>query len=466
MKKFKTTILPLAAITLLALPILPKAQTYTQFASSPTSEIMDEGTGQIGIGMGSGFIAQPAAKLHVNNTGNTDPIIRASYSKGVVTRPDYYFLGEHNTITGGSTVSYTTDFVVNNEGYVGIGDAFPNSPIEIKYKNYFTGTIPTDYPFGDNPLIQIDDNNGNDVFNLAMGGNGTTTFGAALIMRVPTQANMPVFVLHDGIGGAPMSVMGNGVTGFGVGMADVPVAQLNLYSTNTMDYILDVRNNSSARVLSVHEDGRVGIGMAAASATSRLSVTGGIGVWAVGSQGGVFTLCNTTGGHRHRISEYNGKMLIDPGFGNGASDELEVNGTLSITNNASVTTDLTVGGSIVIGNVTAPCTTGSCYSLYAEKGILTERVKVAVASSTDWSDFVFDKNYELQSLNDLKKYIAKNKHLPDVPSTEEVMRDGIDLGKMDAKLLQKIEELTLYVLELKQENEQQQQQITKLMTKN
>jgi len=91
------------------------------------------------------------------------------------------------------------------------------------------------------------------------------------------------------------------------------------------------------------------------------------------------------------------------------------------------------------------------YNLFVQDGILTEKIKVANHSSSDWSDFVFDKNYNLPSLQYVEKYIQENKHLPEIPSAKEVATDGIDLAQMDAKLLQKIEELTLYMIDQKKE---------------
>jgi hypothetical protein len=88
------------------------------------------------------------------------------------------------------------------------------------------------------------------------------------------------------------------------------------------------------------------------------------------------------------------------------------------------------------------------YRLYVEDGILTERLKVAVKTSADWADYVFAKDYALKSLDSVETYIQTNKHLPDVPSAAEVVNEGIDVAKMDAKLLQKIEELTLYVIDI------------------
>jgi hypothetical protein len=106
-------------------------------------------------------------------------------------------------------------------------------------------------------------------------------------------------------------------------------------------------------------------------------------------------------------------------------------------------------GQVVIGSTATP--TG--YNLFVEKGILTEKVKVAVKTTSDWSDFVFEKNYKLTPLQELEVFINKNKHLPGIPSAQEVVDNGINVAEMDAKLLQKIEELTLYMIEMKKENE-------------
>lgn len=113
-------------------------------------------------------------------------------------------------------------------------------------------------------------------------------------------------------------------------------------------------------------------------------------------------------------------------------------------------------GQVVIGDV--PKVNANDYRLYVQNGILTEKVKVALSHTTDWSDFVFEDTYELKPLGEVEKYIIKNKHLPDVPSAVEVLEEGLDLGKMDATLLQKIEELTLYVI-------QQQKEIDDLKSK-
>ena len=72
-----------------------------------------------------------------------------------------------------------------------------------------------------------------------------------------------------------------------------------------------------------------------------------------------------------------------------------------------------------------------------------------------WKDEVFKDDYNLLSINEVEKYISENGHLPDIPSEAEVMENGINVGEMNALLLQKIEELTLYVIELEKKIENQ-----------
>jgi hypothetical protein len=88
------------------------------------------------------------------------------------------------------------------------------------------------------------------------------------------------------------------------------------------------------------------------------------------------------------------------------------------------------------------------YRLYVQTGIRTERIRVDVANANGWADYVFEEDYELMPTEELESFIKKHKHLPGVPSAADVVRDGIDLAEMNKILLEKIEELTLRVIEL------------------
>jgi hypothetical protein len=80
--------------------------------------------------------------------------------------------------------------------------------------------------------------------------------------------------------------------------------------------------------------------------------------------------------------------------------------------------------------------------------------EVLIDQQVPGPDYVFEKDYDLPSLDDVRSYIEKHKHLPEVPSAKEMEANGINVGEMNMILLKKVEELTLYVIELKQEIDQ------------
>ena len=82
-----------------------------------------------------------------------------------------------------------------------------------------------------------------------------------------------------------------------------------------------------------------------------------------------------------------------------------------------------------------------------------------------WPDFVFKKEYSLPTLQEVEKHITEKGHLENIPSEEEVLKNGINLGEMNSKLLQKIEELTLYIIEIKKENIEIKERLSKLENK-
>lgn len=88
----------------------------------------------------------------------------------------------------------------------------------------------------------------------------------------------------------------------------------------------------------------------------------------------------------------------------------------------------------------------------AVKGKIHATSVVVNTGTENWPDFVFEKSFNLPSLPELEVFINQHKHLPEIPSAAEVNKNGIDLGDMNAKLLKKIEELTLYLIEMKKDN--------------
>jgi hypothetical protein len=89
------------------------------------------------------------------------------------------------------------------------------------------------------------------------------------------------------------------------------------------------------------------------------------------------------------------------------------------------------------------------YKLKVFGKIISEEVRVQL--KTAWPDYVFEKNYKKLSLSELEKFVNENKHLPNIPSAAEVEKEGQHIGEIQRKVLEKIEELSLYIIELKKE---------------
>lgn len=102
------------------------------------------------------------------------------------------------------------------------------------------------------------------------------------------------------------------------------------------------------------------------------------------------------------------------------------------------------------GNIAIGTEISKPYRLAVNGSIGAKAIEVTL---NNWPDHILNDNYRLMSLDSLSQYIRDNNHLPGIPTEEEILKSAVDLGSMQVKLLEKIEELTLYVLQLKKENE-------------
>jgi hypothetical protein len=134
----------------------------------------------------------------------------------------------------------------------------------------------------------------------------------------------------------------------------------------------------------------------------------------------------------------------------GTSSYFQSNAASYFENMGSVSAMITASGNFGIG------TTDPKNKLSVNGTIWAKEVKVSLADAADW---VFDTNYKLKPLADVEKYIYENKHLPEIPSAEEFRQNDMNVSEMSNKLLQKIEELTLYAIE-------QQKELDRLKTEN
>jgi hypothetical protein len=237
------------------------------------------------------------------------------------------------------------------------------------------------------------------------------------------------------------------------------------------NYIFFTHYNGATELMRIQEDGKVGIGTPSPANLLDVTLPSGSssqdkGIVINGGNGGYLkfnNLVSTTdrylpyirGKSSYTSSGFPGLLIeglpqsdntsnaavhiraVDPDDGNTATEYSPV---LKITNWASTLVLVDKDGNVGIGT-----TTTSSYKLSVNGSIRAKEVKV----ETGWSDFVFKDGYNLRPLEDVEKFINKNKHLPDIPNEKEIARDGVALGEMQAKLLQKVEELTLYVIELR-----------------
>lgn len=168
-------------------------------------------------------------------------------------------------------------------------------------------------------------------------------------------------------------------------------------------------NTAAQNRLTVNTSGNVGIGTT--SPGSRLTINGDLGIQESGIQ-------------KYHLDYYNG------GFNIAESNVLDYR--LFIKD----------GGNVGIG------TNNPQTKLAVNGDISSKKIKV---TQTGWSDYVFYPDYKLRSLKQVEKFVKKYKHLPEVPSATEEEKNGLDLGDNQATLLKKIEELTMYMIDLNKE---------------
>ncbi|GAL84617.1 hypothetical protein MYP_1845 [Sporocytophaga myxococcoides] len=128
---------------------------------------------------------------------------------------------------------------------------------------------------------------------------------------------------------------------------------------------------------------------------------------------------------------------------------------------ASIRMSINPNGKVFIGDPASVSNyeTLNDFGLYVKGGgVRAERFKCDLSTS-GWADYVFEPTYKLKPLEEVEQFIKENKHLPEVPSAKKVEADGIDVAEMDAILLKKIEELTLYMIELKKENAEMKKEL-------
>jgi hypothetical protein len=186
------------------------------------------------------------------------------------------------------------------------------------------------------------------------------------------------------------------------------------------------QGTSGTPILTIQGGGNVGIGTTSPQSIFNIQQSAGGELMFSDGYGGA-------GNYRNSIKN------IHVGSNDAAANKMQFyvgDGTATGQNEALT---LLGNGSVGIGT-TAP---EAAFKLSVNGTIRSKEIKVQAT----WSDYVFDKEYQLKPITEVDAYIKKNHHLPDVPSAAEVEKNGVNLGETSSLLLKKIEELTIYLIE-------------------
>ena len=379
-------------------------------------------TGNIGMGTNT-----PSEKLSINATNPAIQFMNAGSAKG-------FLQANGNDMRLGTYVSNTTGKLIlgtkavdrmwiDESGFVGIGTSNPSSLLTINGINSILQMRTGDINKG---FLQV---SGND-FNV--GTNSTNTAGNLVFQ---TKAIDRMLINENGLVGigtvTPSSVLTINGTNPIVQLrnADVDKGFMQLVnddikigtnSSNTTGRFF-VRTGGADRVV-VNYDGKVGIGTS--SPQAQLSINGSIPKID-------FRIADTRYAYIG-VEGVNEDLVIQ------RDDRV---GKVILKNGTGFAVYLHDNGYFNYGSGLNPA--GYPFSV-TSKVLATEFVTLAVVN---WPDYVFAKDYKLKPLSEIKSFIDKNKHLPNIPPAADMEKTGIQLGEMCKRLLEKVEELTLYIID-------------------
>lgn len=281
------------------------------------------------------------------------------------------------------------------------------------------------------------------IYNTVFSQTASWNYGTNLITATPTATNVVIG------GGAPLILQGSGTGTY---------TRSVIYNNTTDNFLIDLARlseNSSGTPINFRIDARGG-------GKNFFTITGSSGNVGIGTPtpSGLFHVERLYGGNHYAYFN-NNCGSTNPNYTAGlaigwnkSGGEGEVNlvankgsgsiGGFKFQNwNGTTLVDLikiTAGGNLLVNK---PSQLNSNYKIDVDGTVRASEVVV----NTNGADFVFDENYSLASLDEVDKFIKKNNHLPGIPSAEQMQKEGISVGEMQSKLLQKIEELTLYIIE-------------------
>lgn len=430
-------------------------------------------TGLVGIGTST-----PASELHVNGdiTLSSDGVTASSIKPSVnvngtprTLRFDFSSSSASEGFQFYNSNSSTNLMMIQGNGNVGVGTSTPTAPLHVEKGitgNYIGFFKNTDTGASSNGL-RVDVANAGatntiqrwyaaDAEVMRVQADGKVALGvtsALSKLHVATSAtaiNAVETIETIGAGGRPYTLFkaegaNYGYVGYGINASDA----MSVF--NYKNAGLNFGTNSATR-MSIDNTGGVAIG----TSTSNGSLL-------VKGNASLFSLEGTDHSYMQFFPQtYAGGRKAYLGFPNANSTIMVLaneftNGSILLRNNNKDAISINSAGQVGINTTTVP----TDYKLAVAGNIIAEKVKVKKQAS-GWPDYVFNEGYKLPNLKEVEQFTKENKHLPEIPSAKEIEKEGQDIGDMNRLLLKKVEELTLYVIELKKDNERQDLEIKKL----
>jgi hypothetical protein len=370
------------------------------------------------------FVSQGAEKMRLLSNGNL--------GIGTIAPSTKLSLGTFRTTVAGNvggialydTLNTKYGLSVNNQGFLDISANQATSG-GIRFFNGTDNTAPTE-------RMRITHTG-----NVGIGTIAPTTKLSLGTFRTTVAGNVGGIALYDTFNTK------YGLSANNQGFLDISANQA---SSGGIRFFNGTDNTAPTERMRITHTGNVGIGTIAP--TTKLSL-GTFQTTVAGNVGGIALY--ETGNTKYGLS-VNNQGFLDISGNQATSGGIRFfNGT----DNTAPTERMRITSS---GNVGIGITNPQA-KLAVNGTIQAKKVKV---TTSGWADFVFEKNYVLKPLSEVEAFIIANKHLPEVPSASEVANNDLDLGEMNKVLLQKVEELTLYLIAMEKENKLQKERVNNL----
>ncbi len=340
----------------------------------------------------------------------------------------------------------------NNAGRVGIGTAAPASTLDIKGGNWDVGATEGDVRIGDSIYrlkigVATGGGGAGDTRIRAVGGTNRLMLGTEDALTISGTGTVgigntnPRFPLSFNWSlGDKISFFDGGEAGnYGIGVQPY-LLQIHSYSADDDIALGHGSSENFIETMRVKGNGNVGIGTN--SPRFPLSFTNSLGdkisLWDGGESGNY-----GIGVQPYLLQIHANSVTDDIALGYGTSQNFIE--TMRVKGN----------GNVCIG------TQNNDYKLNVNGTIRSTEVRVEAG----WADYVFKKNYRLRSLSEVERFIKTNKHLPGIPSAQKIQKSGLAVGEMQSKMMEKIEELTLYLIKANKQIQQLKDEVKQLQSK-